>query len=289
MLEVIISMLLTRKNSRSLYAKAILIILSTDMVFPIPIPISKPKPEPLSKTLEQMQSLNELLELENILKGAESTTASKNDYKPDISQISAVYGNHTHNCHMEERVIFEDRCEPFTETNCYTQSKQVCQEELLQNCTGIIETKVERICFDVTELICSLREDIHYQTLRETYQVQRCFTAKDRICDTIYAVDMNSQDDYQCVEVESPNCFMEEAVIKDVSCTDSIEFHCKKFKSDEIDESLPVGAWALARVICERRPTKHCYEVPRTVRCRFIQYFLVLFDLLCRSTLSGVK
>merc|ERR1712042_83414 len=35
-------------------------------------------------------------------------------------------------------------------------------------------------------------------TLEETYQVQRCFTGKDRVCDTTYKIDMTTKDDYQC-------------------------------------------------------------------------------------------
>merc|ERR1712179_648777 len=52
-------------------------------------------------------------------------------------------------------------------------------------------------CFDVNELVCDLVEAIHYETLEETYQVQRCFTGKDRVCDTTYKIDMTTKDDYQ--------------------------------------------------------------------------------------------
>merc|ERR1711936_421837 len=75
------------------------------------------------------------------------------------------------------------------------------------NCTGVIETKIERVCFDVNELVCDLVEAVHYETLEETYQVQRCFTGKDRVCDTTYKIDMTTKDDYQCTNVETPNCY----------------------------------------------------------------------------------
>merc|ERR1712055_268703 len=97
---------------------------------------------------------------------------------------------------------------------------------MFKNCTGVIETNVERVCFNVNELVCSLVEAIHYETLEETYQVQRCFTGKDRVCDTTYKIDMTTKDDYQCTNVETPNCYMEEKVIKDVTCTNSVEFNC---------------------------------------------------------------
>jgi len=162
---------------------------------------------------------------------------------------------------MVEKVVFEDVCEPYKETTCYTQNKEVCKDMMIKNCTSVIETKVERVCFSVTELHCSLVEDIHYQTLREYYQVQRCFFAKDRICDTIYAMDMTSQDDFQCIEVNTPNCYMEEVVLDDVTCTDTIDFDCRKISPDEA-EFLPL---VTGRVFCARRPRKDCYDVPRMV------------------------
>merc|ERR1711942_617274 len=62
----------------------------------------------------------------------------------------------------------------------HTPNKPVgTQNQMYKNCTGVIETNIERVCFDVNELVCDLVEAIHYETLEETYQVQRCFTGKD--------------------------------------------------------------------------------------------------------------
>merc|ERR1712096_496163 len=44
---------------------------------------------------------------------------------------------------------------------------------MYKNCTGVIETNIERVCFNVNELVCNLVEAVHYETLEETYQVQR--------------------------------------------------------------------------------------------------------------------
>merc|ERR1719427_1903928 len=38
---------------------------------------------------------------------------------------------------------------------------------------------------------------------------------------------MTTKDDYQCTNVETPNCYMEEKVINDVTCTNSVEFNCE--------------------------------------------------------------
>merc|ERR1711881_750976 len=140
------------------------------------------------------------------------TPAPTQDYNPDIGQTNVGgYGvNKNPYCHMVEKVVFKNQCEPYTETTCWTQNQEHCEPVMYNNCTGVIETDIERVCFDVNELVCDLVEAIHYETLEETYQVQRCFTGKDRVCDTTYKIGMTTKDDYQCTNVETPNCYMEE-------------------------------------------------------------------------------
>merc|ERR1719158_1956161 len=94
----------------------------------------------------------------------------------------------------------------------------------------------------------------------ETYQVQRCFTGKDRVCDTTYKIDMTTKDDYQCTNVETPNCYMEEKIINDVTCTNSVEFECKRDKSTKNDGYGSKG------VICDRKSTQNCYNIPRKIQ-----------------------
>jgi len=190
------------------------------------------------------------------------TPAPTQGYNPDIGQTNVgVYGvNKDPYCHMVEKVVFENQCEPYKERTCYTQNKESCVTKAFKNCTGIIETNVERVCFDVNELVCDLVEAIHYETLEETYQVQRCFTGKDRVCDTTYKIDMTTKDDYQCTNVETPNCYMEEKVINDVTCTNSVEFNCKRDKSTKNDGYGPKG------VVCDRKPTQNCYNIPRKIQ-----------------------
>merc|ERR1712000_67332 len=109
------------------------------------------------------------------------TPAPTQQYSPDIGQTNAGgYGvNKNPYCHMVEKVVFENQCEPYTETTCWTQNEEDCTPVEFNNCTSVIETDIERVCFDVNELVCDLVEAIH-ETLEETYQVQRCFTGKDR-------------------------------------------------------------------------------------------------------------
>merc|ERR1712212_623241 len=161
--------------------------------------------------------------------------APTQEYNPDIGQTNVGgYGvNKDPYCHMVEKVVFENQCEPYTERTCYTQNKESCVPRLFSNCTGEIETKVERVCFDVNELVCDLVEAIHYGTLEENYQ---------------------------CTNVETPNCYMEEKVINDVTCPNSLEFNCKRDKSTKNDGYGPKG------VVCARKPTQSCYNIPRKIQ-----------------------
>merc|ERR1712096_85915 len=129
------------------------------------------------------------------------TPAPVQDYNPDIGQTNA--GGYSVNkdpyCHKVEKVIFKNKCEPYKEKTCWTQNEEVCEPVMYKNCTGVIGTNIERVCFNVNELVCNLVEAVHYETLEETYQVQRCFTGKDRVCDTTYDIDTTTKDDYSAV------------------------------------------------------------------------------------------
>jgi len=190
------------------------------------------------------------------------TPATVQEYNPDIGQTNiGGYGvNKDPYCHKVEKVIFVNQCEPYTEKTCYTQNKEITDVQMYKNCTGVIETNVERVCFNVNELVCNLVEAIHYETLEETYQVQKCFTGKDRVCDTTYKIDTTTKDDYQCCNVETPNCYMEEKTINDVTCTNTVEFDCRRVKSTKND------GYGQKEVQCTRKPKQDCYNIPRKVQ-----------------------
>jgi len=160
-------------------------------------------------------------------------------------------------CHTEVMTEYRDLCEPYIEETCLTQNEEVCVEEMLKNCTAVIETDIERVCFNVTEHVCSLEEVIHYDTVEESYQVMACFRTKDMVCDTVYNTDRLPKDDYQCLQVEIPKCSLEEQVINDVICTDTVDFRCSR-------EMLP-DIYKNRELLCGRFPRKDCYSIPRKV------------------------
>jgi len=179
-------------------------------------------------------------------------------YNPDLTANENGYGQRDPNCHIEEKVVFEDKCETYPEQMCYTQNVEKCRTESYKNCTGTIETKVDRVCFDVVELVCGLEEKIDYETLQEEFQVQKCTVVKDRVCDTTFDIDVNNRDDFQCCNVESDYCEEHEEVINDVTCKNTFEFDCKKEKRTD-------GGYG-KEMVCTKTPKENCYETPRTIR-----------------------
>ena len=77
-------------------------------------------------------------------------------YNPDIGQTNVGgYGvNKDPYCHKVEKVAFENECLPYTETTCWTTNEEECKGgNFYNNCTGVIDTKIDRVCFDVNELV----------------------------------------------------------------------------------------------------------------------------------------
>jgi len=172
--------------------------------------------------------------------------------------LDTLYGEEEEpTCHMEYKTEYQDWCEPYQEQTCLTQNKENCVREELNNCTTVIETSLERTCVNVTEMVCNLVENIHYDTVHETYQVMSCFYSKDMVCDTVYNMETISKDNYHCVLVETPNCYLSEQVINDVICTDTIDFQCSKALLPDMDKTN--------EVVCARIPRKDCYKIPRKV------------------------
>merc|ERR1712202_12993 len=162
------------------------------------------------------------------------TPSPVQDYNPDIGQTNVGgYGvNKDPYCHKVEKVIFKNKCEPYKEKTCWTQNEEICSPVMYKNCTGVIETNIERVCF----------------------------TGKDRVCDTTYDIDTTTKDDYQCCNVETPNCYVEEKTINDVTCTNTVEFNCKRAKTTKND------GYGQKEVVCTRTPKQDCYNIPRKIQ-----------------------
>ena len=173
--------------------------------------------------------------------------------------IEYLFGSTDAICYNTTKVEFEKVCEPFKKRTCYTENSETCAPVEYKNCTGVVETKAERACFNVSEIFCDLHESIHLEHIEETYQLMHCFVAVDRVCDTVYRIETKTEDEYHCIDVEAPKCFQRVYTINDISCTDSVEFNCQSFDFDWMSKG---GG---RDVICARFPRKQCHKVPRKV------------------------
>jgi len=161
-------------------------------------------------------------------------------------------------CRLEEKISFKDVCIPYTEKTCYTHFAEDCQQIPHRVCTGTVSTEYERACFDVDELICGLKEEMDYETLEEEFYVQLCTVVKERVCDTTFDIAVQTNDDFQCCELEGQFCEDQEVEIKDITCKETSEFDCQKVETPE-DYGSKITQ-------CTPVPIKTCYETPRSVR-----------------------
>merc|ERR1712226_1266791 len=161
-------------------------------------------------------------------------------------------------CHMEEKVTYEDVCEPYEEEMCYTQNVEKCEDKPHGNCTGSVDIQMDQVCFNVNEMLCSLKQKTDYDAVQEKYQVQKCTTIMDRVCDTNYNLDVVTEDDYQCIDLAGHYCEDIEVAVQDVVCKYTFKFDCKKPKRGE-------GGYGMEKV-CTKEPEEKCYETPRTIR-----------------------
>merc|ERR1711970_739439 len=187
-------------------------------------------------------------------------TTGKKEYHPinqDYYSPNEVYkaGDHR-DCHFVDKIVYKDQCIPYIEKTCRTHQEEECHEVMDKKCKTEVDDHADRECFDVTELLCQLVESIDYEVIQDTYTVQRCSRTTDRICDTVYDLSSNTQDDFQCVKVESPDCHVEEKIIKDRTCIYSVDFECGKLKAYDGKYSVQF----------DKVPTKKCYDTPRKIR-----------------------
>merc|ERR1711931_285251 len=187
-------------------------------------------------------------------------TTGKKKYHPtkqDYYSPNEVYkaGDHR-DCHFVDKIVYKDECIPYVEKTCRTHQEEDCREVMDKKCTTEVDEDVDRECFEVTELLCQLVESIDYEVIQDSYTVQRCSRITDRICDTVYDLDSDSKDNFQCVKVVNPDCYVEEKIIKDRTCIFSVDFECGKLKAHDGKHGVQ----------CDKVPTKKCYDTPRTIK-----------------------
>merc|ERR1711970_1255185 len=139
-------------------------------------------------------------------------------------------------CHEVEKVIYKDQCIPYFEKICFVHQEADCKKVY------------DDECFDVTEEKCELLESIDYHVVHEEHNVLRCSQTHEEVCDKVYELDVITEKDKQCVEVESVECYDKEFTVTDQKCISSMEF---KYTEDGKQ--------------CDMITTKKCFDKPRTV------------------------
>jgi len=151
-------------------------------------------------------------------------------------------------CHEVEKVIYKDQCIPYFEKTCYVHQEADCEKVYDKDCHAEIEEYEDDECFDVTEEKCELLESIDYHVVQEEHNVLRCSQTHEEVCDKVYEMDVITEKDKQCVDVESVDCYDKEFTVTDQKCIYSVEF---KYANDGKE--------------CDMIPTKECFDKPRTV------------------------
>merc|ERR1712060_124787 len=96
-----------------------------------------------------------------------------------------------------------------------------------KKCKAIHTSKQERKCFDVNELLCSLKENVQYEEIPAVFTIQKCHKMKERVCDTVYETELTEKDDYKCITVVNPYCAKKERTVYDKTCKTMVNFDCK--------------------------------------------------------------
>merc|ERR1739849_49807 len=173
---------------------------------------------------------------------------------PDYYSPNEVYKiKDKDDCHPVERTVYKDECLPYIEKTCYTQQVEQCKDVYEKNCTSVIDESEHRECFDVTELICKLVENIQYEMVDETYTVQRCTRVTDRVCDTVYDLDVTTKDDkgaVKCEKVPKKKCYDTPRKVREETCKPVHSRFCEKFTNE-----FPVPQ---QKQNCHTEPMKRC-------------------------------
>merc|ERR1719167_1826379 len=95
---------------------------------------------------------------------------------PSISSDSSEYGEDSYGedsygknagqkCYPTYETKYKKQCESYDEKVCRTSHKEQCIDVAGKKCKAIHTSQQERKCFDVNELLCSLKENVQYEEI----------------------------------------------------------------------------------------------------------------------------
>merc|ERR1712126_468301 len=198
---------------------------------------------------------------------------------PSISSDSSEYGGDSYGknvgqkCYPTYETKYKEQCESYDEKVCRTSHKEQCKDVAGKKCKAIHTSKQERKCFDVNELLCSLKENVQYEEIPAVFTVQKCHKMKERVCDTVYETELTEKVDYKCITIVNPYCAKKDRTVYDKTCRTMVNFDCKAQGGNSYGASSSgngdAGGYGESNYEpeykCQKSHETKCYTTPRTV------------------------
>merc|ERR1711894_81227 len=162
-----------------------------------------------------------------------------------------------------------------------------------KKCKAIHTSNQERKCFNVNELLCTLKENVQFEEIPAVFTVQKCHKMKERVCDTVYETELTEKDDYKCITVVNPYCAKKDRTVYDKTCRTMVNFDCKAHGGNSYEGSSSgngdssyggpsggygdstTGAYGDSKYEpeykCKKSHETKCYTVPRTVTTEYCE------------------
>ena len=83
------------------------------------------------------------------------------------------YGAST-SCRQVEDVSYSEKCEDYTDSMCTTSFNEICDDVRDQTCRATVSSSQSRKCFNVTETVCTLNEEVSFDIIEAVSTVQKC-------------------------------------------------------------------------------------------------------------------
>merc|ERR1719266_1817231 len=166
-------------------------------------------------------------------------------------------------CTYVDEVTYTEKCEDYTDQVCYTTYHEQCDDIYDQTCRAFVSKSQTRQCFNVTETICMLKEEVSYEVIDAVFTVQKCSRAHDRVCDTVVELQESKQHRDECVNVPSLVCNTEERTVFEKTCRTETKFDCgtdKKYTGVGYDQNSATYAASGAYDSYEARQQQSGYD-----------------------------
>jgi len=182
--------------------------------------------------------------------------------------IAMAFEGYEQTCHTALENKFLEECEDYNNQVCYTRHKENCEDVVEVKCDAIQASKEERSCIEVSELVCSLKENPEFQSLQSSEISQICSeTTDEEVCDTFYETTSTQKDKFQCIDINKPHCTSKAVEVQDKVCRTNVEFTCND--DNHLNPDLAYHYRGHLRNVekndCVKKNVTTCYDNPRFV------------------------